>query len=73
LKFDFYAKRFGEDLTGDPNAPAGVLGPPMPPPLLVSKLESSVKTGPLDDDSFGLNRFFIKFPPSSKPVGGTPF
>ena len=36
LKFDFFsAKRFGEVLTGDPNAPAGVLGPPFPPPLLV--------------------------------------
>ncbi len=32
LKFYFfYAKRFGEYLTGDPNAPAGVLGPPIPP------------------------------------------
>jgi hypothetical protein len=31
LKFDFYAKRVGEELTGDPNAPAGVLGPPIPP------------------------------------------
>ncbi len=31
LKFEFFAKRFGEELTGDPNAPAGVLGPPIPP------------------------------------------
>ena len=43
---NFFAKRFGEELTGDPNAPAGVLGPPIPPPLLVSKLENSVKKGP---------------------------
>ena len=38
LKFDFYAKRFGEDLTGDPNAPAGVLGPPIPPSTRVKNL-----------------------------------
>ena len=31
LKFEFLAERFGEKLTGDPNAPAGVLGPPIPP------------------------------------------
>ncbi len=32
LKFDFFLlKRFGEVLTGDPNAPAGGLGPPIPP------------------------------------------
>ena len=32
LKFDFFLlKRFGDDLTGDPNAPAGGLGPPIPP------------------------------------------
>ena len=43
LKLDFYAKRFGEDLTGDPNASAGVLGPPIPPPLYsCQKLENSV-------------------------------
>ena len=38
LKFDFSAKRFGEDLTGDPNAPAGVLGPPIPPLYSCQKL-----------------------------------
>jgi len=27
----FLLKRFGDDLTGDPNAPAGGLGPPIPP------------------------------------------
>ena len=27
----FLLKRFGEVLTGDPNAPVGVLGPPIPP------------------------------------------
>ena len=31
LKFEFLSERFGEKLTGDPNAPAGVLGPPIPP------------------------------------------
>ena len=31
LKFEFLAEKFGEKLTGDPNAPAGVLGPPIPP------------------------------------------
>ena len=42
VNFEFLLERFGEKLTGDPNAPAGVLGPPIPPPLLVSKLENSV-------------------------------
>ena len=37
VKFEFLSERFGEKLTGDPNAPAGVLGPPIPPPLLVTK------------------------------------
>jgi hypothetical protein len=36
---DFYYRqdpeRFREVLTGDPNAPYGRLGPPIPPPLLV--------------------------------------
>ena len=31
VKFEFLAERFGEKLTGDPNAPADVLGPPIPP------------------------------------------
>ena len=32
LKFDFFLlKRFGDDLTGDPNAPAGGLGRQTPP------------------------------------------
>ena len=31
VKFEFLLERFGEKLTGDPNAPAGVLGPPIPP------------------------------------------
>ena len=31
VKFEFLSERFGEKLTGDPNAPAGVLGPPIPP------------------------------------------
>ena len=39
LKFDFFLlKRFGEVLTGDPNAPAGVLGPPLPPSTRVQNL-----------------------------------
>ena len=31
LSLTFLLKRFGDDLTGDPNAPAGGLGPPIPP------------------------------------------
>ena len=42
LKFEFFAKRFGEELTGDPNAPAGVLGPPIPPLYSCQKLENIV-------------------------------
>jgi len=43
VKFEFLSERFGEKLTGDPNAPAGVLGPPIPPPLYsCQKLENSV-------------------------------
>ena len=38
LKFEFLAERFGEKLTGDPNAPAGVLGPPIPPSTRVKNL-----------------------------------
>ena len=39
----FLLKRFGEVLTGDPNAPAGGLGPPIPPLYSCKKLESSLK------------------------------
>ena len=43
VKFEFLSERFGEKLTGDPNAPAGVLGPPIPPlSTRVKKLENSV-------------------------------
>ena len=38
VKFEFLAERFGEKLTGDPNAPAGVLGPPIPPLYLCQNL-----------------------------------
>ena len=31
VKFEFLSERFGEKLTGDPNALTGVLGPPIPP------------------------------------------
>ena len=75
LKFEFLAERFGEKLTGDPNAPAGVLGPAIPPLYSCQKLENSVKTGPLDDDSFGLIQIFtsIAVPPHLQANGGTPF
>ena len=44
LKFDFFLlRRFREVLTGDPNAPVGGLGPPIPPLYLCKTLESSVK------------------------------
>ena len=42
VKFEFLSERFGEKLTGDPNAPAGVLGPPIPPLYSCQKLENSV-------------------------------
>ena len=43
MKFDFFLKRFREDLTGDPNAPFGGLGPPIPLLYSCKKLESSLK------------------------------
>ncbi len=55
LKFDFFsAKRFGEVLTGDPNAPAGGLGPPIPPLYLCKNLRIVWK---------GLRRRFLWFDP----------
>ena len=38
VKFEFLSERFVEKLTGDPNAPAGVLGPPIPPSTRVKNL-----------------------------------
>ncbi len=43
LKFDFFLKKFRDDLTGDPNAPFGGLGPLIPPLYSCKKLESSLK------------------------------
>ncbi len=51
VKFEFLTERFGEKLTGDPNAPAGVLGPPIPPFYSCQKFENSVKKRALNDDS----------------------
>jgi hypothetical protein len=39
----FLLRRFREVLTGDPNAPVGGLGPPIPPLYSCKKLESSLK------------------------------
>ncbi len=70
----FLLKRFGDDLTGDPNAPAGGLGPPIPPLYSCKNLRIVWKRP---------TRRFLWFnpdftsiavpPPSSKADGGTPF
>ena len=54
LKFEFLDERFGEKLTGDPNAPAGVLGPPIPPSTRVKNLRIVCKkSGPCTTIPFG--------------------
>jgi len=70
----FLLKRFGEVLTGDPNAPVGGLGPPIPPLYSCKKLESSVKkavpTIPWFNPDFTAKH---AVPPSSKADESTPF
>ena len=69
-----FLKRFREVLTGDPNAPFGGLGPPIPPSTRVKKLESSVKkavpTIPWFNPDFTAKH---AVPPSSKADESTPF
>jgi len=67
VKFKFLAERFGEKLTGDPNAPAGVLGPPIPPSTRVKNLRIMCKkSGPYTTIPFGFRQIFFKqFPPST--------
>ncbi len=69
----FLLKRFGEVLTGDPNAPVGGLGPPIPTLYSCKKLESSVKkavpTIPWFNPDFTAKPQF----PLSKADESTPF
>ena len=51
VKFEFLSERFGEKLTGDPNALTGVLGPPIPPSTRVKNLRIVCKKRALYDDS----------------------
>ncbi len=67
----FLLKRFGDDLTGDPNAPAVGLGPPIPPLYSCKNLRIG-----RPDDFFGFIQILqqnAQFPPSSKADEGTPF
>jgi len=64
VKFEFLSERFGEKLTGDPNAPAGVLGPPIPPSTRVKNLRIMCKkSGPYTTIPFGFRQIFIKTVP----------
>ena len=63
IKVWFFCKEVRWRFNRRPQRASWRVGASDPPSLLVSKLESSVKTGPLDDDSFGLNRFFINSSP----------
>jgi hypothetical protein len=68
VKFEFLSERFGEKLTGDPNAPAGVLGPPIPP--LSTRVKNlrivCKKAGLIRRFPSVLDRFSSKqFPPST--------
>jgi hypothetical protein len=68
VKFEFLSERFGEKLTGDPNAPAGVLGPPIPPLYSCQNLRIVCKkAGLIRRFPSVLDRFSSKqFPPSSQ-------
>ena len=67
VKFEFLLERFGEKLTGDPNAPAGVLGPLIPPSTRVKNLRIVCKkAGLIRRFPSVLDRFSSKqFPPST--------
>ena len=60
----FLLKRFGEVLTGDPNAPAGGLGPQTPPPLYSCKNLRIVCKRP--------NRRFLWFNPDFTSIAVPP-
>ncbi len=70
MKFKFLSERFGERLTGDPNAPAGVLGPPvLPPSTRVKDLRIMCeKAGLIRRFPSVLDRFLLQTVPPFKPA-----
>ena len=69
----FLLKRFGDDLTGDPNAPAGGLGPPIPPLYSCKNLRIVCKRPNRRFLWFNPDFYFNCSSPIFKADEGTPF